>query len=30
DDDFLALKPKWARYRNQPISFAVVWQHAGR
>jgi SAM-dependent methyltransferase len=26
DDDWVALKPKWARYRNHPISAAYVWQ----
>jgi hypothetical protein len=25
DDDWLAAKPKWARYRNRPISFAMCW-----
>jgi SAM-dependent methyltransferase len=25
DDDWLALKPKWASLRDQPIAFAVVW-----
>ena len=26
DDEWLARKPKWHRYRNQPVSFAMVWQ----
>lgn len=26
DDEWLARKPKWARYRNQPVSFVMVWQ----
>ncbi|MFT3863669.1 MAG: methyltransferase domain-containing protein [Solirubrobacterales bacterium] len=33
DDEFLALKPKWERYRGHPISFACVWSrrpHATR
>jgi SAM-dependent methyltransferase len=25
DDEFLALKPKWERFRGHPISFAFVW-----
>lgn len=25
DDDWVALKPKWERFRDHPISFAVVW-----
>jgi len=25
DDEWLALKPKWQRLRNQPVSFAFVW-----
>lgn len=28
DDDWLALKPKWERYRNHPISAAYVWRRA--
>jgi SAM-dependent methyltransferase len=28
DDEWLAMKPKWAQYRNQPVSFAFVWQKA--
>ncbi len=28
DDDWVALKPKWERFRDHPISFAFVW--AGR
>jgi SAM-dependent methyltransferase len=32
DDRWLALKPRWAPYRNHPVSFAMVWQksHAAR
>jgi SAM-dependent methyltransferase len=26
DDSYLAHKPKWARFRNQPIAFAFAWQ----
>jgi hypothetical protein len=26
DDAWVALKPKWERYRNHPISVAFVWQ----
>jgi SAM-dependent methyltransferase len=26
DDTWIALKPKWEAYRNQPISFAMVWR----
>ncbi len=26
DEAWLAKKPKWARYRNHPVSFAVVWR----
>jgi SAM-dependent methyltransferase len=26
DDVWLALKPKWERFRNQPIAFAFVWR----
>jgi SAM-dependent methyltransferase len=29
DDEWVALKPKWARYRGQPISFAFVWSKPG-
>jgi SAM-dependent methyltransferase len=25
DDEWVALKPKWERYRRHPISFAFVW-----
>jgi SAM-dependent methyltransferase len=25
DDEWVALKPKWERYRDHPISFAFVW-----
>lgn len=28
DDEWVALKPKWERFRDHPISFAFVW--AGR
>ncbi len=26
DEAWLAVKPKWERYRNRPVSFAFVWQ----
>jgi hypothetical protein len=26
DDGWLAVKPKWERYRNHPISAALVWR----
>jgi SAM-dependent methyltransferase len=26
DDDWVALKPKWSRFLDHPISFAFVWQ----
>ncbi len=26
DEAWLAKKPKWAQYRNRPVSFAMVWQ----
>ena len=26
DDEFVALKPKWERYRGHPVSFAFVWR----
>ena len=26
DEAWIALKPKWARFRQHPISFAFVWQ----
>lgn len=26
DDEWLARKPKWERYRNRPISFVLVWR----
>lgn len=26
DDEWLARKPKWGKYRNWPVSFAMVWQ----
>jgi len=25
DDEWLALKPKWERFRDHPVSFAFVW-----
>lgn len=28
DQDWLAKKPKWARYRNHPVSFAMVWRQS--
>jgi SAM-dependent methyltransferase len=27
DDEWVALKPKWERFRHHPISFALVWSH---
>ncbi|HUG14699.1 MAG TPA: hypothetical protein VMM78_06730, partial [Thermomicrobiales bacterium] len=29
DDDWVALKPKWSRFLQHPISFAFVWGKAG-
>jgi SAM-dependent methyltransferase len=29
DDAWIALKPKWAAYRDRPVSFAMVWERAG-
>lgn len=29
DDAWLALKPKWARFRHQPISVAFAWRRSG-
>lgn len=26
DDAWIAKKPKWERYRSQPVSFAMVWR----
>jgi SAM-dependent methyltransferase len=26
DDDWLAAKPKWAKYRQRPVSYAMVWR----
>ena len=26
DDEWVALKPKWERFRGHPISFAAVWE----
>jgi SAM-dependent methyltransferase len=28
DDEWLALKPKWERFRDHPVSFAFVWSRA--
>ena len=28
DDDWLAKKPKWTKYKNWPVSFVFVWQKA--
>jgi SAM-dependent methyltransferase len=28
DDEWVALKPKWERFRDHPISFAFVWRRA--
>jgi SAM-dependent methyltransferase len=30
DDEWVALKPKWERFRHHPISFAFVWAGADR
>ena len=29
DESYLAHKPKWARFRNQPIAFAFAWHKEG-
>jgi SAM-dependent methyltransferase len=29
DDDWLALKPKWRRFRHHPIALAFAWQKPG-
>jgi SAM-dependent methyltransferase len=29
DEAWLALKPKWERFRNHPIAFAFVWEKRG-
>jgi SAM-dependent methyltransferase len=29
DDEWVALKPKWERFRHHPISFAFVWSREG-
>lgn len=26
DDAWIAVKPKWAKYRDRPVSFAMVWE----
>jgi SAM-dependent methyltransferase len=26
DDEWLAAKPKWAKYRQRPVSYAMVWR----
>jgi len=26
DDAWIAVKPKWAKYRDRPVSFAMVWR----
>ncbi|HEX6819786.1 MAG TPA: class I SAM-dependent methyltransferase [Ktedonobacterales bacterium] len=26
DDDWLAVKPKWVKYANRPVSYALVWE----
>jgi hypothetical protein len=26
DAEWLAAKPKWEKYRNRPMSFAMVWK----
>ncbi len=30
DDAWLAKKPKWQKYANHPVSFAMVWGRAGQ
>jgi SAM-dependent methyltransferase len=30
DDEWVALKPKWERFRDHPISFAFVWASSDR
>jgi SAM-dependent methyltransferase len=30
DDAWVALKPKWERFRSVPISYAMVWQRPSR
>jgi SAM-dependent methyltransferase len=30
DDEWVALKPKWERFRDHPISFAFVWMRPDR
>jgi hypothetical protein len=30
DDRWIALKPRWAQYRNQPVSFAMAWRGRSR
>ena len=30
DDAWIAAKPKWAVYRNHPVSFAMVWRREQR
>jgi hypothetical protein len=25
DDEWLAAKPKWAKYWQRPVSYAMVW-----
>jgi SAM-dependent methyltransferase len=29
DDEFLARKPKWERFRGHPVSFALLWRRPG-
>lgn len=29
DEEWIAHKPKWSRYLNRPVSFAMVWQKEG-
>ena len=26
DDDWLSAKPKWAKYRQWPVSYVMVWR----
>ena len=29
DDNFISVKPKWAKFRNRPLSFCMVWRRDG-
>ncbi|MGD9800045.1 MAG: SAM-dependent methyltransferase, partial [Parvularculaceae bacterium] len=28
NDDWIAAKPKWERFRHHPVSFAMAWRKA--